>query len=145
MVFPVVMYGCASQAIKKAECWRTDVFELWCWRRLLKVPWTARKSNQVNPKGNQSWTFTGRTDVEAGAPVLWPPDGKNWLTGKDPDAGKNWRQEKGMTEGKMVGWHHRLDGHEFELALRISDGQGSLVSCSPWDCRVGHNWVTELN
>ena len=145
MVFPVVMYGCESRAIKKAECWRTDVFELWCWRRLLKVPWTARKSNQVNPKGNQSWIFTGRTDVEAGAPVLWPPEGKNWLTGKDPDAGKNWRQEKGMTEGKMVGWHHRLDGPEFELALIISYGQGSLVSCSPWGCRVGHNWATELN
>ena len=68
----------------------------------------------VNPKGNQSWIFIGRADAEAEAPILWPPDGKNWLTGKNPDAGKDWRQEKGTTEDEMVGWHHQLDGHKFE-------------------------------
>ena len=86
MVFPGVMYGCESWTIKKAECRRIDAFELWCWRRLLRVPWT-----EVHYKGNQSWIFIGRTDVEAKAPILWPPDEKNWLIGKDPDAGKDWR------------------------------------------------------
>ena len=110
MVFPVVMYGCEIWTIKKAECQRIDAFELWCWRRLLRVPWTARSS-----KGNKSWIFIGRTDAEAETPVLWPPDTKNWLIWKDPDAGKDWRQEeKGATEDEMVGRHHRLNGHEFE-------------------------------
>ena len=99
------------------ESWelKMDVFELWCWR-LLRVPWTARKEIQpVHPKENQSWIFIGSTDVEAETPILWPPDGKNWLLGEDPDAGKDWRQEeKGMTEDEMVGWHHQLSGHEFE-------------------------------
>ena len=131
MVFPVVMYRCESWTIKKVECWRTDAFELWCWTRLLRVPWTTRRS--VHPKGNQSWIFTGRTGVEAETPILWPPDGKNWLTGKDPDAGKDWRQEeKGTTEYEMVGWNHQLDGHEFEQPLGVGDGQGGLVWCNPW-------------
>ena len=135
MVFPVVMYGCESWTIKKAEHQRIDVFELWGWRRLLRVPWTARRSNQrkSNPKGNQSWIFTGRTDAEAETPMLWPPDVKNWLIGKDPNAGKDWRwEEKGTTEDEMVGWHHQLNGHESEQALGIGDGQGSLACCSPW-------------
>ena len=85
MVFPVVMYRCESCTIKKAEHQRIDAFELWCWRRLLRVPWTAKR---FNPKRNQSWIFIGRTDAEAEAPVLWPPDAKNWLIGKDPDTGK---------------------------------------------------------
>ena len=110
MVLPVVMYGCESWTVKKAECRRIDAFELWCWRRLLRVPWTA---SRVHPKGNQSWIFIGRTDVEAEAPILWPPDAKNWLIGKDPESGKDWRQENGMTKDEMVGWHQR-DGHEFE-------------------------------
>ena len=103
----------------------------------------------VHPKGDQFWVFIGRTDVEAEAPILWPPDAKNWLTGKDPDAGKDWRQEeKGMTEDEMVGWHHWLNGHEFEQALGIGDGQGSRVCCSPWgrkesDMTEWLNW-TEL-
>ena len=110
-VFPVVMYRCESW---KAECWRIDAFELWCWRRLLRVPWAARRSNQSILKRNQSWVFIGRTDVEAETPILWPPDAKNWLIGKDPDAGKDWRwKEKGMSEDEMVGWHHQLDGYEF--------------------------------
>ena len=93
MVFPVVMYGCESWNIKKAECRRIDAFELWCWRRLLRVPWTARRSNQ-SIKGNQSWIFIGRTDAEAETPVLRPPDVKNWLIGKDPDAWEDWRRRR---------------------------------------------------
>ena len=90
----------------------------------------------ANPKGNQPWIFIGRTDAEAETPILWQPDAKNWLLGKDPDAGKDWRQEeKGTTEDEMVGWHHRLKGHEFEQAPGIGDGQGSLSCCSPWGCK----------
>ena len=102
VVFPVVMYGCKSWTIKKAEHRRTDAFELWCWR-LLRVPWTARRSNQsVLNIHRKEWCWSS-------AAILWPPDPKNWLTGKHPDAGKDWRQEeKGMTEDEMVGWHHRL-------------------------------------
>ena len=94
LVSPVVMYGCESWTIKKAERWRIGVFELWRWRRLLTSPLDCKESKPVHPKGNQSWAFTGRTDAEAETPILWPPDVKNWLTGKDPDAGKDWRQEK---------------------------------------------------
>ena len=115
MVFLLVMYECESWTIKKAEPRKIDAFELWCWRRLLRVPWTARTIKPVHPKGNQCWIFIGRTDAKAEAPVLWPPDTKDWLIRKDPDAGKDWRQEeKGMTEDEMVGWHQRFDGHEFE-------------------------------
>ena len=88
----------------------------------------------VHPKGNQSWIFFRRTDAEAEAPMFWPPDVKNWLIWKDPDAGKDWEQgEKGTTEDEMVGWHHRLDEHEFEQAQGVGDGQGSPACCSPWD------------
>ena len=115
MVFPVVMYGCESWTIKKGEHQRIGAFELWCCRRLLWVPWTEKEIQPVHPKGNQSWIFIGRTDAEAETPILWSPDVKNWLIGKDPDAGKDWRQEeKGTTEDEMVIWHHRLNGHEFE-------------------------------
>ena len=90
----------------------------------------------VHSEGNQSWIFIGRTDVEAETPILWPPEAKNWLIGKDPDDGKDWRQEeKGMTEDKMVGWHHWFYEHEFEQASGIGDGQGSLACCSPWGCK----------
>ena len=113
MVFPVVMYGCDSWTVKKAERWRIDAFELWCWRRLLRVPWTARRSNQSILR-DQSWVFIGRTDVEAETTILWLPDAKSWFIWKDPDAGRDWGQEeKGMTEDEMAGWHHWLDGHEF--------------------------------
>ena len=99
---------------KKAECQRIDAFELWCWRRL-QSPLDFKEIKPVNPKGNQLWIFFGRTDDEAEAPILWPPDEKNRLNGKDPNAGKDWMQdEKGMTGDEMVGWHHGLDGHEFE-------------------------------
>jgi len=98
-----------------------------------KSPLDYKEIKPVNPKGNQSWIFIGRTDAEAETLILWPPDAKNWLIGKDPDAGKDWRQEeKGMTEDEMVGWHHRLDRHEFEQASGVGDGQGSLACCGPW-------------
>ena len=127
MVSPVVMYGCESWTIKKAEQWRIDGFELWYWRSLLRVPWTAKRSSQSILKRSQSWIFTGRTDAEAEAPIFWPPDAKNWLLRKDPDAGKDWGQEeKGMTEDEMVGWHHQLDGHELEQVSGVGYGQGSL-------------------
>ena len=112
IVFPVVIYECESWTIKKAECRRIDAFKLWCWRRLLRVPWTARRSNQsilkeISPEYS--------LDAEAEAPILWPPNAKSWLTGKDSDAGKDWGQEqKGATEDEMLGWHHQLNGHEFE-------------------------------
>ena len=139
MVFPVVMYGFESWIIKKAEHQRTDAFKLWCWRRPLRVAWTARSSNQFNPKGNQPWIFIGRTGPEAEVPVLWPLDMKSQLFGEDPDAGKDWRyEEKRTTEDEMVGWHHQLNGHQFEQAPGVSDEQGSLACCSPW----GHK---ELN
>ena len=133
MVFPVVMYGYKSWTIKKAECQRIDAFEQWCWRRLLRVPWSARRLNQSILK-EISPEYTGRTGAEAS--ILWPCDGKNWLIGKDSDAGKGWKQEeKRMTEDEMVEWHHRLDGHEFQQAPGVGDGQGSLGCCSPWDCK----------
>ena len=131
MVFPVVMYGCESWTIKEAERWRIDVFELWCWRRL-ESP-LDYNIKPVHPKGNQSWIFIGRTDAEAETPILWPPDVKSWLIGKDPDARKDWRpEEKGTTEDQMTGWHHWLSGHEFEQAPGVDDGQGSLTCCSSW-------------
>ena len=98
----------------------------------------------VNSKGNQSWIFFGRTGAEA--PIPWPPVWKSWLIRKDPDVGKDWSQdEKGATEDEMVGWHHRLDGRDFEQAPGVGDGQGSLMCCSLWSCRVRHDWMTELN
>ena len=112
MVFPVVMYGYESWTIKKAECRRIDVFELWCWRRLAS-PLNCKEIQPVHPKGNQSWIFIGRTEAEA--PMLLPTDVKSWLIGKDPDAGKDWRrEEQGATEDEMVGWRHQLNEHEFE-------------------------------
>ena len=108
LVFPVVIDGCESWTIKKAKHRRIDAFE--------EDSWESRglQEDPVHPKGNQSWIFTGRTDAEAETPVLWVPDVKNWLIGKDPDAGNNWKQEKGTAEDEMVGWHHRLNGHVSE-------------------------------
>ena len=114
MVFPIVMCECESWTIKKAEHWRIDAFELWCWRRLLS-PLDCKEIQSINSKGNQSWISVGRTDAEAETPILWPPDAKNWLLGKDPDAGKDWRQEeKGTAEEEIFGWHHWLSAHESE-------------------------------
>ena len=113
MFFPVVLYGCESWTIKKAEPRRIDAFELWCWRRPLS-PLDCKEIQPVHPKGDQSWVFIGRTDVEAETPIFWPHDAKIWLIWKDPDAGKDWRQEeKGMTEDEMARWHHWLNGYEF--------------------------------
>ena len=101
--------------------------------KTLESPLDCKEIKPVNLKRNQFWIFIGRTDAEAEAPTLWPPDAKNWLTGKDPDAGKDWRQEeKETTEDEMVGWHHWLDGHEFEQTLGVGNGQESLACCSPW-------------
>ena len=101
--------------------------------KTLESPLDSKEIQPVNPKGSQPWIFVGRTDAETEAPILWPPDAKNWLTGKDPDAGKDWRQEeKGTTEDKVVGWHHQLNGHEFAQTLVDSEGQERLVCCSPW-------------
>ena len=102
--------------------------------KTLESPLDSKEIQPVTPKGNQSWIFIERTDAEAETPILCPPDAKNWLIGKDPDAGKDWRQEeKGTTEDEMVGWEHRMDGHEFEQAPGVGYGQGGLVCCSPWD------------
>ena len=130
VVFPVVVCGCESWTVKKAELRRIYAFELWCWRRLLRVPWTARRSSQsilkeISPE--------------------WLPHVKSWLIGKDPDAGRDWGQEeKGTTEDEMAGWHHQLDGHEFGWTPGVGDGQGGQACCNSWDRRVGHNWATEL-
>ena len=132
MVFPEAMYECESWTIKKAEHWRIDAFELWCWRRL-ESPLGCKETKPVNSNGNQSWIFIGRTDTEAEASMLWPPDAKNWLNGKDADVGKDWRQEeKGTIEDEIFRWHYPLKGHEFEQALEDDKGQGRLACCSPW-------------
>ena len=115
MVFPVVMCGCESWTIKKAECWRIHAFELLVLEKTLESPLDCKEIQPIHPKENEYWIFFGRTDVEAETPILWPPDVKNWLIWKDLDAGKEWRrEEKGMTEDEMVGWDHWLNGHEFE-------------------------------
>ena len=150
MVFPVwfFMYGCESWTIKKAEHQRIDGFWIVVFEKILESPFDSKVMKSVNPKGHQPWIFIGKTDVET--PILWPPDVKNWLIGKDCDARKDWRQEeKGTTEDKMVGWHHWLNGDEFEPAPGVGGGQGSLACCSPWgprqsDVTEGLNW-TELN
>ena len=110
----------------------------WClWTVLLEKTLEShldcKEIQPVHSKGDQSWVFLGRTDAEAEIAILWPPDVKNWLTGKDPDAGKGWRQEeKGMTEDEVVGWHQQLDGHVLEQTLGVGNGQRSLACCSPW-------------
>ena len=127
----------------------------WCfWTvvldKTLKGPLDCKEIKSANLKGNQSWIFIGRTDVEAEAPILWPPDAKNWLLGKDPDAGKDWEQEKkGMTEDEMVGWHHQFDGHKFEQAPGAGYGQESLACFNPWghkelDTTERLNWTEPI-
>ena len=136
MVFPLVTYGCESWTIKKAEHRRIDALE-----KTLESPLDCKEIQPVHPKGNQSWIFIGRTDAEA-VPILWPPEMKGSLIRKEPDAGKDWRQEeKGTTEDKMVGWHHRLYGYEFEQALGVGDAQGSLVCGSPRGSQ-SHTWLS---
>jgi len=141
------MYGCESWTIKKAEYQRIDAFEPWCWKRLLRVPWTARRSNQSILKEIKGFLLEIKTAAEAEAPILWPPDVKSWLIRKDPDAGKGWRQEeKGTTEDEMVEWHHWRSGHEFEQAPGDGEGQGSLACCSPWGWKESDTteWTTKF-
>ena len=151
MVFPVVMCKCESGTIKKSKCQRINAFELWCWRRLLSLL-DNMEIKPASPKENQSWTFIGRTDTEAEAPMLWPSVVKSRLIGKDPDAGKDWwQEEKGTTEDEMVGWHHQCNRQESEQnTLGDSEGQGSLECCSPWVAKSQtqlSNWtcVSELS
>ena len=136
--------------------WELDHKESWVPKKwyfctvVLEKTWEVldcKELQPVHPKGDQSWVFTGRTDAEAEAPMLWPSDARNWLLRKDPGSGKDWRQQKmGMTEKEMFGWLHRLYGHEFEQAPGFGDGQGSLVCCSPWgykelDMTAWQNWT----
>ena len=112
--------------------------------KTLENPLDCKQIQPVHPKGDQSWIFIGRTDVEVETPILWPPDAKSWLIWKDPDAGKDWGQEKGMTEDEMVGWHHWLNGHESEQTPGDGEGEGSLACCRPWG-RKESNTTERLN
>ena len=137
------------------ESW---VLKNWCFRavaleKTLESPLDCKEIQPVHTKGDQSWVFIERMDAEAEAPILWPPDAKSWLIAKDPDAGKDWRQEqKGMAEDEMVGWHHWLNGHESEPTPGDSEGQGGPAGCSLWDRKESHmagwlnnnNWITLL-
>ena len=135
---------CINQIMRTyhiAQCFWTVVLE-----ETLKSPLDCKEIQPVHLKGNQSWIFIGRTDAEAETATLWPSDVKNWLTGKDPDAGKDWRQkEQGMTD-EMVGWHHQLDGHEFEQAPGVGEGQGGLLFCSPWGHKESYTteWLNSI-
>ena len=150
-------YGFSSSHV---WTWELDYKESWAprnwcfWNTLLEQtlesPLDCEQIQSVHPKGNQFWIFIGRTDDEAETPVIWPPYVNNWLIRKDPDAGKDWRwEEKGTTEDEMVGWHHWLDGNEFEQAPGVGDGQGGLACCSPWSCKESDtterlNWTERL-
>ena len=136
---------CQSYGFSSSHVWMWEldqkeglVLKNWCFRTVvlentLERPLYCKEIQPVHPKGDQSWMLIGSTDVKAETPILWPPDAKSWLIGKDPDAAKDWRQEeKGKTEDEMVGWHHWLDEHEFEQTPEVGDGQGSLICCSPW-------------
>ena len=147
-------YGFSSS---HAWMWELDHKEGWepknSWNqtvlleKTLENPLNFKEIKAVNPKGNQYWIFIRRTDAEAEALLFWPPDGKSWLTGKDPDAGNDWGQEKGMTEDEMVGWHHQLNENEFEQALGDDEGQQSLVCWSPWAWKESEmtEWLNSNN
>ena len=149
VVFPVLMYvselDCKESWVPKNWCFWTVVLE-----KTLESPLDSKEIQPVNPKGNQSWIFIGRTDAEDETLILWPLDVKNWLIGKDPDAGEDWRQEeKGVTEDEMAGWHHRLNGHGFGWTPGVGDGQGGLACCDSWGRKESDTteWLkwTELN
>ena len=147
MVFPVVMYGCESWTIKKAEHQTIDVFELWCLEKTLESPLDWKEIQPVHPKGNQSWIFIGRTDAEAETSKLWPSDEKNWVIGKDPDSGKDWRQKKSMTEDEIV------DGFTDSMDVGLSKLQEMVMEREAWRAAVHvvtKSWTrlrdwTELN
>ena len=146
-------YGFSSSHVWMWELDYKESWELKNWylgtmvlEKTLESPLDCKKIQLVHPKGKQSWIFTGRIDAEAEVPILWPPDANNWLLGKDPDAGKDWRQEeKGTTEDEMAGWHHQLNRHEFGWSPGVGYGQGDLACCSLWAAKIGRDWVTELN
>ena len=141
VVFPVVIYGCESWTIKEAACRRTDAFNLWCWRKLLRVPWTAMRSNQsILKEINPEYSLEGlmlKLKLQYFGHLLWRADSLEncwWDWGQE---------EKGATEDEVVGWHHRLNGWEFEQALGVGDGQESLACCNMGSQRVGHDWANE--
>ena len=129
--YPVVIYGCESWTVKKAECQRIDAFELWFWRKL-ESPLDCKETKPVNPKGNQSWIFIGNPDIEAETSILWPPDANSWLIWKYSNAGKGWRREEKGQQDEIVGWQQWLSGREFEKTQRVGDGQGVLACCGSW-------------
>ena len=138
MVFPAVMYGYEKWTVKKAEHGRIDAFWTVVLERTLESPLDRKEIQAVNPTGNQFWIFTGRTDAQAEAPILWPPD-KSQLTGNDPDAKKDWRQEeKGATEYEVIGWHYQLNGHEFEQTQGEHKGRGGWHAGV---CRAAKSWT----
>ena len=146
IVFSVVMYGCESWTIKKAEHPRTDAFELWCWRRLLRVPRTARKSNQsilkeISPEYSLEEPIL-KLKLQYFGHLMWRADSfeKTLMLGNIEG-----RRRRGQQGDEMIGWHQQLNGHEFEQALGVGDGQGGLACCSSWGCRVRQDWETELN
>ena len=148
MFFLVVMYGWWELDYK--ESWAPKIRCLWTvvLEKTLESPLDCKEIKPVIPKGNQSWIFIGKTDAEAETVIIWPPDAKNWCIGKDLDAGKDWRWEKGTTEDEMVGWHHHFNGHEIEQDPGVGDGQGSLACCSPWGLKQSEttewlNWTEE--
>ena len=156
VTLPTKDHSSQSYGFASSHVWMWDLDhkeslapKTWCFgivvlEKTLEIPLDCKEIKPVHPKGNQSWIFIGRIDAEAEAPIIWPPDAE-LIYLKDPDAGKDWRwEEKGMTEDEMVGWHHWLDGHEFEQALWVSDGQGSLACCSPWG-RKGSDLTERVN
>ena len=145
-------YGLSSSHVWmwELDCEESWALKNWCFwtvvlEKTLETPLDCKKIQRIHPKEDQSWVFSGRTDVEAVTPILWPPHVKSWLIGKDPNAGKDWGQEeKGTTEDEMAGWHHWLDGCESEWTLGVADGQGGLVCCESWGCK-GSNTTEQLN
>ena len=150
MVFPVVMYRCESWDYKEGWAQKNWCFWTVVLEKTLASPLDCKEIQPVHSKGDQSWVFFGRTDAKAETPVLWPSHAKSWLIGKDSDAGRDWGQEeKGMTEDEMAGWHHRLDGRQFEWTPGVGDGQGGLACCDSWgrkesDMTERLNWTERL-
>ena len=145
-------YGFSSSHVWmwELDCEEGWALKNWCFwtvvlEKTLESPLNCKEVHPVHPK-DQSWVFIGRTNAEAETPVLWPPHAKSWLIGKDADAGRDWGQEEeGTIEDEMAWWHHQLNGREFEWTPGVGDGQGGLVCCDSWGCRVGHDWATELS